>query len=65
MPFTPITILAGTIDSSDVQDNLDRMKKYVDGTVVVGDLNATAGWCESKHVMVCIWSTIWSYVNVH
>tara|TARA_R110002074_G_scaffold27944_4_gene80715 strand:+ start:232 stop:876 length:645 start_codon:yes stop_codon:yes gene_type:complete len=51
MPFTPITILAGTIDSSDVQDNLDRMKKYVDGTVVVGDLNATAGWCESKHVM--------------
>lgn len=46
--FTPVVL--PTIDSSDVQGNLDGMRDYVDGTVATADL-ASTGWCESKHIM--------------
>ena len=51
MPYTFTPVVLPTIDSSDVQGNLDGMRDYVDGTVAAGDLSSTAGWCESKHVM--------------
>tara|TARA_R110001599_G_scaffold2075_5_gene11146 strand:- start:8822 stop:9475 length:654 start_codon:yes stop_codon:yes gene_type:complete len=50
MAYSPITVGTGTIDSSDVQGNLDKMKNYVDGSIVAADLGTT-GWCESKHIV--------------
>ena len=50
MAYSPATVGTGTIDSSDVQGNLDGMKKYVDGSMIASDIGAV-GWCESKHIM--------------
>ena len=50
MAYVPITVGTGTIDSSDVQPNLDKMKNYVDGSIIVSDLGSSS-WCESKHIM--------------
>lgn len=42
---------AAVIASADLQENLDDMKKYVDGTAIVGDLKTSATWVESRHLM--------------
>ena len=66
MAFTPVTIPAGTILSTNpagegLQDNLDKMRDYVDGGMVAADL-ATDGWVEAKHVMRGHYNPI---VNMH
>ena len=66
MAFTPVTMPAGTIlatnaGSQGVQDNLDKMRNYVDGGVVAADL-ATDNWVDSKHVMRGHYNSI---VNMH
>ena len=55
MAFTPVTIPAGNVLATNasgqgVQDNLDKMKDYIDGGVVSGDL-ATDSWAQAKHIM--------------
>jgi len=50
MAYIPTPVGSGVVDSSDVQGNLDKMRDYVDGSIVTGDIGAV-GWCESKHVM--------------
>lgn len=55
MAFTPVTIPAGPILVSNpagegLQDNLDKMKNYVDGGVASGDI-AADGWVQPKHIM--------------
>ena len=66
MAFTPVTIPAGTIldtnaSGQGLQDNLDKMKEYVDGGVVAADL-ATDGWVQPKHLMRGYYNPI---VNMH
>tara|TARA_R110002167_G_scaffold154386_7_gene348597 strand:- start:47 stop:688 length:642 start_codon:yes stop_codon:yes gene_type:complete len=61
MAYVPTPVGTGTIDSSDVQGNLDKMKNYADGSVIVADLGTT-NWCESKHIMRGHYSGI---VNEH
>lgn len=61
MAYVPVAVGSGTIDSSDVQGNLDGMKNYVDGSIITADLGAT-NWCEPKHIMRGHYSGI---VNEH
>tara|TARA_Y100001973_G_scaffold22377_1_gene33259 strand:- start:1123 stop:1803 length:681 start_codon:yes stop_codon:yes gene_type:complete len=55
MAFTPVTIPAGNVLATNasgqgVQDNLDKMKNYIDGGVASADL-ATDSWAQAKHIM--------------
>tara|TARA_R110000744_G_scaffold43297_11_gene97255 strand:- start:1141 stop:1812 length:672 start_codon:yes stop_codon:yes gene_type:complete len=55
MAFAPVTIPGGTILATNpggqgAQDNLDKMKDYIDGAVATADI-ATDGWVQAKHVM--------------
>ena len=55
MAFTPVTIPAGSVlatnaSNQGVQDNLDKMKNYIDGGVASADL-ATDSWAQAKHIM--------------
>jgi hypothetical protein len=55
MAYTPVTMPAGAILATNpagqgVQDNLDKMKDYVDGGVAAADL-AADGWAQAKHIM--------------
>lgn len=66
MAFTPVTIPAGAIVSSNpagegLQDNLDKMKNYVDGGVASGDI-AADNWVKPKHIMRGHYDPI---VNMH
>ena len=66
MAFTPVTIPAGTIVATNpagegLQNNLNKMRDYVDGGVAAGDL-ATDGWVDAKHVMRGHYNPI---VNMH
>ena len=42
---------AAVIASADLQENLDDMKKYVDGTAVVGDLQTSPAWVGARHLV--------------
>ena len=49
MAFTPVTIPAGSVlatnaSNQGVQDNLDKMKNYIDGGVAPADLAADSLW---------------------
>ena len=66
MAYTPVTMPAGVVLSTNasgqgVQDNLDKMRNYVDGGIVAGDL-AADGWVQPKHLMRGYYNPI---VNVH
>tara|TARA_Y100001968_G_C19436676_1_gene760091 strand:+ start:2603 stop:3268 length:666 start_codon:yes stop_codon:yes gene_type:complete len=66
MAYTPVTMPAGAILATNpagqgVQDNLDKMKDYVDGGVAAADI-AADGWVESKHIMRGHYNPI---VNMH
>tara|TARA_R110002051_G_scaffold324613_1_gene422694 strand:+ start:1673 stop:2329 length:657 start_codon:yes stop_codon:yes gene_type:complete len=61
MAFAPITILAGPITATSIQQNLDKMRNYVDGGVAAADM-ATDNWVKSKHVMRGHYNPI---VNMH
>tara|TARA_R100001086_G_scaffold2334_1_gene1601 strand:+ start:3846 stop:4511 length:666 start_codon:yes stop_codon:yes gene_type:complete len=66
MAFTPVTIPAGNVLATNasgqgVQNNLDKMKNYIDGGVVSGDL-ATDSWAQAKHIMRGHYDPI---VNMH
>lgn len=66
MPFVPVTIPAGTILATNpagqgAQDNLDKMKNYIDGAVATADI-ASDNWVEPKHIMRGHYDPI---VNIH
>jgi len=66
MAYTPVTMPAGAILATNaggqgVQDNLDKMKNYVDGGVAVSDM-AADGWVQPKHIMRGHYNPI---VNMH
>ncbi len=66
MAFTPVTIPAGPILVSNpagqgLQDNLDKMKNYVDGGAASGDI-AADGWVQPKHMIRGYYNPI---VNMH
>jgi len=66
MAYTPTTMPAGAVLATNaggqgVQDNIDKMRNYVDGGVVSGDM-ATDNWVDSKHVMRGHYNSI---VNMH
>ena len=66
MAYTPVTMPAGAILATNpagqgVQDNLDKMRNYVDGGVVAADI-AADNWVESKHIMRGHYDPI---VNMH
>lgn len=66
MAYTPVTIPAGAILATNpagqgVQDNLDKMRNYVDGGVAAADI-AADGWVQSKHIMRGHYNPI---VNIH
>jgi hypothetical protein len=55
MAYTPVTMPAGAILATNpadqgVQDNLDKMRNYVDGGVIAADI-ATDNWADSKHIV--------------
>lgn len=52
MAYTPPNAFVnGTaLDASDVQQNNDAMKSYIDGNIVVGDVS-TATWVRAPHIM--------------
>lgn len=55
MAYTPVTMPAGAILATNpadqgVQDNLDKMRNYVDGGVIAADM-ATDNWADSKHIV--------------
>lgn len=48
----PNTFLAGTqIDAEDMQQNLDTVKKYLNGGIATGDIRTNSKWAETKHFM--------------
>ena len=61
MAFAPITIVAGPITATSIQQNSDKMRNYVDGGVASADM-ATDNWAESKHIMRGHYNPI---VNMH
>jgi hypothetical protein len=66
MAYTPVTMPAGAILATNpagqgVQDNLDKMRNYVDGGVIAADI-AADGWVQSKHIMRGHYDPI---VNMH
>jgi len=66
MAYTPVTMPAGAILATNpagqgVQDNLDKMRNYVDGGVVAADI-AADNWAQSKHIMRGHYNPI---VNMH
>ena len=55
MAFTPVTIPAGAILATNpggqgVQDNLDKMKNYIDGGVIAADIESD-NWVQAKHIV--------------
>ena len=53
MAYTSPNTFSATavIVSEDVQDNLDQMKKYVNGSAIAADLRTSSTWVEDKHLM--------------
>ena len=61
MAFAPITIVAGPITATSIQQNLDKMRNYIDGGVAAADI-ATDGWVQAKHIVRGHYDPI---VNMH
>ena len=48
----PNTFSNGTkIEGVKIQENIDAIKKYLDGGVVVGDIQTSQGWVDIRHIM--------------
>lgn len=57
MAFTPTSFVAGAVPAATVQTNMDGVRDYIDGEIVVADL-ATDKWVQRKHVMRGYYSPI-------
>jgi hypothetical protein len=53
MAYSPPNTFSATavIVAADVQENLDEIKKYVNGSAVGGDLKSSSLWVEPKHIV--------------
>jgi hypothetical protein len=51
MAYSPVVFADGTLLAATVQANLKGMTDYIGGGVVVGDLQTSSAWVDTKHIM--------------
>lgn len=56
MAFVPVTISTSTVDAAGIDTNLSNMRKYVNGEMVVSDIDTD--WVQSHHIMSGKYSNI-------